>query len=151
MAGRIVVGVDNSPAAVEALRFAADEARLRNARIVAVHAWTYMPAAGVGDPGLMALPDTDVPGLLEAEREAAETSLRKAIEGAFPEGPPDELEARLVDTDPEQALLAAAKDAELVVVGSRGHGDLSSALLGSVSSHVVHHAACPVVVVKAPS
>jgi nucleotide-binding universal stress UspA family protein len=92
-----------------------------------------------------------VPGLLEAEREAAETSLRKAIEGAFPEGPPDELEARLVDTDPEQALLAAAKDAELVVVGSRGHGDLSSALLGSVSSHVVHHAACPVVVVKAPS
>jgi nucleotide-binding universal stress UspA family protein len=99
----------------------------------------------------MALPETDVPGLLEAEREAAETRLRQAIEGAFPEGRPDELEARLVDTDPEQALLSAAKDAELVVVGSRGHGDLASALLGSVSSHVVQHAACPVVVVKAPS
>jgi nucleotide-binding universal stress UspA family protein len=151
MAGTIVVGVDNSPAAVEALRFAAEEARLRKARIVALHAWTYMPAASVGDPGLMALPETDVPGLLEAEREAAETRLRQAIEGAFPEGRPDELEARLVDTDPEQALLSAAKDAELVVVGSRGHGDLASALLGSVSSHVVQHAACPVVVVKAPS
>jgi nucleotide-binding universal stress UspA family protein len=151
MAGTIVVGVDNSPAAVEALRFAADEASLRNARIVAVHAWTYVPAAGVGDPGLMALPETDVPGLLDAEREAAETRLRKAIDTAFPEGPPGGMEARLVDTDPEHALLAAAKDAELVVVGSRGHGDLASALLGSVSSHVVHHAECPVVVVKAPS
>jgi len=98
----------------------------------------------------MAMPEGDVPGLLEAEREAAEKRLRRAIDEAFPGGSQVEVEARLVDSDAAHALLSQGAGADLIVVGSRGRGDIASALLGSVSSHVVHHADCPVVVVKAP-
>lgn len=150
MAGTIVVGVDGSEAARAALQFAAEEAKLRDARLVAVLAWTYIPAPAAGDVGLMAMPEGDVPGLIEAEREAATTTLERALREAFGDSPPVEVEPRLVDGDPADALVSEAKDAELVVVGSRGRGDLKSALLGSVSSHVVQHAPCPVVVVKAP-
>ncbi len=52
---------------------------------------------------------------------------------------------------PGDVLVDAAADADLVVVGSRGRGGIKSALLGSVSSHVAHHAPCPVVIVRAPS
>ena len=149
VAGTIVVGVDESAAAHAALRFAAEEAGLRGARLVAVHAWTYFAAPGIGEPG-MAMPEGDVPGLLEAEREAAEKRLRRAIDEAFPGGSQVEVEARLVDSDAAHALLSQGAGADLIVVGSRGRGDIASALLGSVSSHVVHHADCPVVVVKAP-
>lgn len=149
MAGKIVVGVDGSTAARAALQFAAEEAKLRGARVLAVHAWTYFPAPGIGEPGLMAMPEGDVPGLLEAERESAESLLTRAIEEAFPGGADVEVESRLVDAEAEDVLVSEAKDAELVVVGSRGRGGIASALLGSVSSHVVQHAPCPVVVVKA--
>jgi nucleotide-binding universal stress UspA family protein len=149
MAGKIVVGVDGSTAARAALQFAAEEAKLRGARVLAVHAWTYFPAPGIGEPGLMAMPEGDVLGLLEAERKSAESLLTRAIEEAFPEGADVEVESRLVDADAEDVLVSEAKDAELVVVGSRGRGGIASALLGSVSSHVVQHAPCPVVVVKA--
>jgi nucleotide-binding universal stress UspA family protein len=54
----------------------------------------------------------------------------------------------VVENSPATALLDAAKDADLVIVGSRGHGGLASILLGSVSSQVVHHAHCPVLVVR---
>jgi nucleotide-binding universal stress UspA family protein len=150
VAGTIVVGVDGSEAAKAALQFAAEEARWREARVVAVHAWTYFPAPGIGEPGMMAMPEGDVPGLLEAEREAAERTLNHAIDEAFPGGPPVEIEPRLVDADATDALLSEGEKADLIVVGSRGRGDIASALLGSVSSHVVHHARCPVVVVKGP-
>ena len=150
MAGSIVVGVDASEAAQAALRFAAEEAKLRGAGLLAIHAWMYVPAPVAGDPGLMAMPEGDVPGVLEAERESAERVLEQALQEAFPDGPSVELESRLVEDDPTDALVAAAAQADLVVVGSRGRGDIASALLGSVSSHVVQHAPCPVVVVKAP-
>jgi nucleotide-binding universal stress UspA family protein len=98
----------------------------------------------------MAMPEGDVPGLIEAERDAAATALDRALAEAFGDAPPVGVEPRLVDGDAGDALVSEAKDAELVVVGSRGRGNLKSALLGSVSSHVLHHAPCPVVVVKAP-
>jgi nucleotide-binding universal stress UspA family protein len=150
VAGTIVVGVDGSEAAQAALRFAAEEAALRDARIVAIHSWMYIPAPVAGDPGLLAMPEGDVPGMLEAERNVAETSLERALAEAFPQGPPVEIESRLVEDDAGEAIVAEAASADLVVIGSRGRGNIKSALLGSVSSHVVHHAPCPVVVVKAP-
>ena len=150
MGGTIVVGVDGSEAAQAALSFAAEEATLRAARIVAIHSWMYIPAPVAGDPGLMAMPEGDVPGVLEAERNVAETSLARALQEAFPQGAPVEIESRLVEDDPGEAIVSAAASADLVVIGSRGRGNIKSALLGSVSSHVVHHAPCPVVVVKAP-
>lgn len=150
VAGTIVVGVDGSPPSQAALRFASDEARLRDARVVAVHAWTYVSAAPLGEPGMLPMPTPDLPGLLEAERDAADGELQAAIRAALGEKPPVEIEPRLVEGDAAESLVAAAQGADLVVVGSRGRGGLASALLGSVSSHVVHHATCPVVVVKAP-
>jgi nucleotide-binding universal stress UspA family protein len=148
MPGTILVGVDGSKPSQAALRFAADEGRLRDATVVAVHAWTFVSAAQIGEPGLMPIPSGDLPGLLEAERNGAEIALRGAIEDAFDGTPPVEIEPRLVEGEAAEALVEEAKSADLVVVGSRGRGGLASALLGSVSSHVIHHAACPVVVVK---
>jgi nucleotide-binding universal stress UspA family protein len=148
MAGTIVVGVDGSPPSIAALRWAAEEAKLRDARLVALHAWVFIPPAPLAEPGLGPIPAADLPGQLEAQKEAAEAEFAAAIEEAFPEGPPVEIERRLTENDAGEALEGEAKGADLVVVGSRGRSGITAALLGSVSRHVVDHAACPVVVVK---
>ena len=148
MPGTIVVGVDGSDAAREALRWAADEARVREARLVAVHAWTFVSSAPIGDPGMIAIPAGDLSGQLEAESEAAGAVLARAIADALGEAPEVEIEARLVEDDPGDALVAESDAADLVVVGSHGKSGIRAALLGSVSRHVVDHARCPVVVVK---
>lgn len=151
VAGTIVVGVDGSDASREALRWAAAEAALREARVIAVHVFAFMPLTAIGDPGMIPMPAGDLPGQLDAERTGAQAELDTAVADAFPDGQPKDFEPRLVEGDPADALVAEAGSAELIVVGSRGRGGLKSALLGSVSGHVIHHAACPVVVVKAPS
>lgn len=150
MAGSIVVGVDGSPPSLAALRWAADEAALRDARLVALHAWTFVPPAPIGEPGLIPVPAADLPGQLEAERAAAEAELESALAEAFPERAAVDIEERLVEEPAGDALVAAAEEADLVVVGSSGRSGLASVLLGSVSRHVVQHARSPVVVVKTP-
>jgi len=149
MPDTIVVGVDGSPESLAALRWAADEARLRGARLVAVHAWLFAPPPEVGAPGMFPVPAFDLPGAVEAERDAAETDLGAALANAFPEGAPVEVESKLVEDDAGEALVRESKQADLVVVGSRGRSGIAAALLGSISKHVVDHAPCPVVVVKA--
>lgn len=149
MPGTIVVGVDGSDPSVAALRWAAEEAVLREAKLLAVHAWSYVPPAPIAEPGMIPLPASDLVGQLDAERGAAQAELEATIDDAFPSGRPVEIEERLVEESAGEALVAAGADAELLVVGSSGRGALASALLGSVSRHVVSHAHCPVVVVKA--
>jgi nucleotide-binding universal stress UspA family protein len=149
VSGTIVVGVDGSDPSVAALRWAAEEAVLREAKLVAVHAWAYVPPAPIAEPGMIPLPATDLVGQLDAERGAAQAELEAAIDDAFPSGRPVEIEERLVEESAGEALVAAGVEAELLVVGSSGRGGLASAILGSVSRHVVSHADCPVVVVKA--
>ncbi|ATE53506.1 universal stress protein [Actinosynnema pretiosum] len=132
----IVVGVDGSPAARAALRWAVDEAALRGCRVDAVLAWhleygQLMAPAPVG---------VDRDELRAAHREA----LQEAIAGL------ENVRGVLVEGDARDALVTASHDAQLLVVGSRGMGLLRTALLGSVSSYCVHHAACPVVVLRAP-
>lgn len=146
MQQRIVVGVDGSEHASAALRWAVEEAALRGASLVAVHAWRFVPPPPIGAPDLLAIPVGDMAGDLEAERAAAERALESSI--ASVEGAAG-AERRLVEGDPAEVLVAEAQQATLLVVGSRGRGGLASALLGSVSSHVTHHAPCPVVVVRA--
>lgn len=148
MAGVIVVGVDGSDASLEALRWAADEARLRGAGVVALHAWAFVPAAPIGDPGMIAIPAGDLAGQLEAESEAARAALADAVAAVFGAEPDVEVEQRLVEAEAAEALVAESKRAELVVVGSHGRSGLRAAILGSVSRHVVEHAHCPVVVVR---
>ena len=144
-----MVGVDGSAASRAALRWAAEEARLRGAALVALHAWAYVPPPPIGEPGMIPLPAGDLAGQLEAERAAAEAELDAALADAFPEGEPEGLERRLVEGDPAEVLEAEAARADLLVVGSRGRSGFASVLLGSVTRHVVDHAPCPVVVVKA--
>jgi nucleotide-binding universal stress UspA family protein len=151
MPGTIVVGVDGSAASHEALRWAAEEARVRDARVVAVHVWSYVPMAPIGDPGMVPMPAVDMPGHIAAEQAAASADLDAAIADAVGAEPAEELERRLAEGDAGEVLVAESTDADLVVVGSHGRTGIRAALLGSVSRHVVEHAACPVVVVKAPS
>lgn len=151
VSGSIVVGVDGSEASYDALRWAAEEARLRSARLVAVYAWSFVPPQPIGDPGMLAMPAGDLPGQLEAESAAAEVALDDAIRDALGAEPAVDLERRLVEGDAGDVLVAESNAAELVVVGSHGRSGFKAALLGSVSRHVVDHAACPVVVVKASS
>lgn len=149
VSGVIVVGVDGSNASSEALRWGAEEARLRSARLIAVHAWSFVPPQPIGDPGMLAMPAGDLPGQLTAESDAARMALDGAVAEALGSEHVIEVERRLVEGDAGDALVAASAEAELVVVGSHGRTGLKAAILGSVSRHVVDHAACAVVVVKA--
>ena len=149
MSGTIVVGVDGSDASHEALRWAAAEAKLREAQLVVVHAWSFVPAQSLGDPGMLAVPAGDLAGQLSAESEAAGTVLDNAVDTALGADPAVEVDRRLVEGDAGEAVLAEGAEADVIVVGSHGRTGLKAALLGSVSRHVVDHAKCPVVVVKA--
>jgi nucleotide-binding universal stress UspA family protein len=151
MAGTIVVGVDGSSPSIAALRWAADEAVLREANVIALHAWTFVPPGPIAEPGMIPLSGGDLTGTLDAERSAAESELSSAMAAAFPGGTPNDVEARLVEDDAGAALVGESESADLVVVGSSGRGGLASALLGSVSRHVAQRARCPVVVVKESS
>ncbi|MEP7223651.1 MAG: universal stress protein [Actinomycetota bacterium] len=148
MPGTIVVGVDGSAASRAALRWAAQEAGLRGARLVAVHAWAFVPVTPIGDPGMIPMPAVDFPGQLEAEQRAAHADFDTAIAEAL--GTELEIETRLVEGEAGDALMSESAGADLVVVGSHGRSGIKAALLGSVSRHVIDRAACPVVVVKAP-
>ena len=151
MVKAIVVGVDGSDASLAALRWAAGEARLRGSSLRAIHAWSFVPAQPIGDPGMLAMPAGDLPGQLAAESDAARSALETAVSEALGAEPSVEIEQRIVEGDAGDALVAESTSADLVVVGSHGRTGLKAAVLGSVSRHVVSHAACPVVVVKASS
>lgn len=140
----IVVGVDDSPAAQAALVWALREAAVRRAPLVAVHAW-LMPVYGFSYPGMGALPDVG-PAAAQAAQNLVDDRVKQAcdvVPGA------DTVDIRTVAAQgaPAQALVERSTEAALVVVGSRSEGLLSRAVLGSVSSSVLHHARCPVVVV----
>jgi nucleotide-binding universal stress UspA family protein len=141
----IVVGVDGSACAHAALEFAASEAALRGARLRIVCAWDIPPAmyAGGFAPGF----DQET---LDAFRDNAETIVRTELAEAKRLQPSIEVEARTSEGQAAEVLLEAARDASLIVVGNRGHGGFASLLLGSVSQHVVHHAPCPVLVIREP-
>lgn len=134
--GLIVVGVDGSENSRQALRWALDEARLRQAQVRVVHAWWIYPmlADEMDDPH----PTDDAGG---AVQKFVTETLREQ----------DNVEVEAVAVQGQQAsaaLVDAAKDAKLLVVGSRGAGGFSSLLLGSVSQQCAQHAPCPVAIVR---
>lgn len=139
----IVVGVDHSEGAKAALRFALEEATLRQATLRVVHAWQY---AYIGSTGF----ESSYPALggdVKELRDAAAGDLDATLREAIPETGTVEVERRVVKNAPSAALVDESRDADMVVVGSRGHGGFAGLLLGSVSQQVAHHAACPVVIV----
>ncbi|MDZ7732879.1 MAG: universal stress protein [Acidimicrobiia bacterium] len=133
----LVVGLDGSPASRRALRLAATLAGPFGATVRAVEAWEFTPLGAL--TGRSSDPD-------ELQRAAQHRVERVAAEelGA---GPTIDLECVAVEADAADALVAESAGADLVLVGSRGLGGFSGLLVGSVSQKVVHHGACPVVVV----
>lgn len=138
----LVVGVDGSAAARAALEWAVEDARRRGCRVDAVTAWHPDYGFVIGAASAQVVMSMSP----EAMRAAAQSGLDKAVEGF--EGV--EIRPILVEADPRTALTEASKDAELLVVGNRGHSTIVEAILGSVSSYCVHHASCPVVVIREP-
>ncbi len=139
----IVVGVDGSECARAALEFAAREAALRKARLRIVCAWEIPPAVYGGGFA----PTLDQP-TLDAFRDGAETVVQEAVVAAKELQSTIECEGNAAQGQPAEVLLQEARDADLIVVGNRGHGGFASLLLGSVSHQVVQHAPCPVTVVR---
>lgn len=142
----IVVGVDQSVGAEAALRFGLDEARLRQATLRAVYAWEYGYWSASGFEGA----SPPVGGGLEDVRRAAEASLDAALAEAIPDVQGAKIERRAVQGRAAEVLVHESLHADLLVVGSRGHGGFTGLLLGSVSQQCAHHAHCPVVIVRTP-
>ncbi|MFE9423886.1 universal stress protein [Kitasatospora sp. NPDC006697] len=144
MTRRIVVGVDGSPAANAALRWAARQAAATGAEVVeAVGVWelpSYYALAG----GALPPPSEE----LNPQR-LSEQILHDAVLAVLGEQPAVKVAEVVLPGPPAAALLRQAEGAELLVVGSRGLGGFAGVLLGSVSRHVVEHAPCPAVVVRA--
>lgn len=133
---RIVVGIDGSENAEQALRFALEEARLRGATLELVCAWEVPSLAYSGGYAPATL------------GEDLESDARKLLEEAAERcGTVVPIELRAVKGQAADALMHAAEGADLLVVGSRGHGGFTRLLLGSVSQQVAHHTRVPLAIV----
>jgi nucleotide-binding universal stress UspA family protein len=139
----IVIGVDGSDVAKEALQLGLHEAAIRGTRARAVHAWMATAGVPMTGPGMVAPVD------LDSLRKAAEQLLRTTVEAVAGESA-DQVERVVVESPAGPAIIDNARDAELIVIGRRGRGVVKSLVLGSVSGHVVLHATCPVLVVPSP-
>ena len=144
MAG-IVAGVDGSHDAHRALEWAMQEAAARHAPLTVI---TVHQAAASGWIGTPIFLPVDQPAAEQARQAAGEAVAKAAAQ--LGESPPVAVTVRAVSGFPAQELIEASRDADLLVVGSRGGGGFARLMLGSVSDQVVHHAHCPVVVVPGP-
>lgn len=144
--GRIVVGVDGSEQSEAALRWAVDAARLRGATVEAVHAYEPMPMVGYGFAPAPVATDM-VEEMAQTARQDAKRLVDEAIRRV--EAGDVMVEAVAVEeVGAARALVERSRDADLLVVGSRGRGGFQELLLGSVSHQAANHAACPVVIVR---
>ena len=138
---RIVVGVDGSAPSIRALQWAARQADWSGATLEVLTAWTFPE-----HPAPLGL-EIHVPWPDELIAEAR-VKLDEVIGDALPNIDPRRVIARVIRGSAVRVLLDAARDAELLVVGSCGRGAMAELLLGSVSENCVRHADCPVVVVR---
>lgn len=135
----IVVGVDESQGAAQALRWAIAEGELHDAEVTAVMAWGYLA------PQVSIMGESIAP--LHVEIDAVET-LHASIASAVGADRASLVRAQVVCDLPARALIEASEDADLLVVGARGVGGYRALLLGSVSQHCLHHATTPIAVVR---
>lgn len=143
--GPVLLGVDGSPAAADAVAFAFDEAAVRGTGLVALHAWTTWNVPVPPPPEDPALPYAYERGMLAQDEERL---LAEALAGGAERYPHVRVERRPVREATRPALIDASGQAQLLVVGARGRGGFTGLLLGSVSQAVLHHAHCPVAVVR---
>ena len=135
---KVVVGVDGSECGQEALRWAQQYVAGVGGQITAVTAWHFPPLT-TAEGGVA--PTTPDP------QRVAEQHLADALAKAELGGTSD-IQQVVAHGHPAGVLIERSRDADLLVVGTRGHGGFTGMLLGSVSAHCVHHAHCPVVVVR---
>ncbi|MER7078932.1 Nucleotide-binding universal stress protein, UspA family [Saccharopolyspora kobensis] len=137
--GPVVVGVDNSSGSRAALRYALEAAARYECELLAVQVWEYVEPTPIVPPlehELVELRDEALRGLSEQLSGCAE---------AYPNVPVRRIAQR---GHPVAELAAAAEEARLLVVGHRGRGGFAGLLLGSVAAGVLHHAPCPVAIVR---
>lgn len=134
---RIVVGVDGSVTSKAALRWAARQGRLTGAVVEAVIAWEVPAITGYPVP----VSDVDW-------EELSTQIVTDAIAEVAAVEEPTEIRYKVAKGNAAQVLLDASAGADLLVVGSRGHGGFVAALLGSTGLHCAHHATCPVMIIR---
>jgi nucleotide-binding universal stress UspA family protein len=156
--GTIVVGVDGSPGSDAALRWALAEARLRGSRVRLLHAYEtpHLPVTdvGLGVAGGIALPGESTEEI-QGLRAAVEQDARRIVDDALRRAGGEAAEGLEIDRvaahgPPAATLIESARNAELLVLGSRGRGGFLGLLLGSVSQQCAQHPPCPVVILPAP-
>ena len=140
----IIVGVDGSGHSRHALEWAIREATVRHVPLTVLT--VKQAAAGYWGGPVIYPGDQD---LAEKAREMAQEETDSTLEKIGLESGPSSITVRAVVGLAPEALLEAAADADMLVVGSRGAGGFKRLLMGSVSTQVTHHAACPVVVIPA--
>ena len=137
-AAPVVAAVDGSEESRLALRWAFEYAQMSGAPVEAVIAWEIPPTYGLA-------PSYDDVDFEKKAQETAEETIRAVVGDNAP------VTLRVERGHPAPILLTASGHAQLLVVGSRGHGAFAGMLLGSVSQHCVHQAHCPVVVIRRPN
>ena len=140
----IIVGIDGSGQSRRALDWAIHEAAVRHAPLTVI---TVQQAMTNFWTGPMIYPEDSE--LAEHARKIAQDETDDALRGAAEDARPPEVIVLAVPGFPAEAILGVAKDADMIVVGSRGAGGFRKLLLGSVATQVTHHAHCPVVVIPA--
>ena len=136
---RVVVGVEDGASSAPAVEFALEQAEARGAEVTALHAFPgRLPYAG----------ELALPSRLEVDDSTAQRVLSEALAGATEDHPDVELTREAVAGRPDQLLSGASMQAGLVVVGARGRNPFTRLLLGSVGQHLLHHAQCPVAIVR---
>jgi nucleotide-binding universal stress UspA family protein len=129
----VIVGVDGSESSRHALQWGIWHAGIAGGRVVAIQAWELHSMYHLEE-------------IAEQIKDAAAKSLRETIRSVGIDL--DDVEHHVVEGYPVEVLLAQSGQAQLLVIGNRGRGGFAGALLGSVSQHCVHHARCPVVMVR---
>lgn len=137
-AGGIVVGVDGSASSLAALEWGAHQAELTGSALHAVTVWAWPTTYGYPIP---------VATGFDPAADAAKV-LDDAVAGIRRAHPSIEIRTSVLEGSTAKALVESSRGAEILVVGSRGHGELAGMLLGSVSEHCAAHAHCPVLVVR---
>ncbi|MGW2832675.1 universal stress protein [Streptomyces sp. NPDC001286] len=146
--GPVLLAVDGSPAGDAAVEFALTEAALRDVPLVALHVWNTLSARAQespGDPPLAVVSDVD--HLRDVEQRLLDETVARHCPNR-PNPPQVAVERRLVRSRIRPALIDASREAQLMVVGARGRGGFTGLLLGSVGQALLHHAHCPVTVVR---
>ncbi|OLT01340.1 hypothetical protein BJF90_32290 [Pseudonocardia sp. CNS-004] len=138
----IVVGVEGTADGDDAIAFAFDAAASRHVELTAVHVWR--PVTGPFDRDPLA----DRPAIRDEELRSLDDRLAEYLAGWAQKHPQVLVRRLLVHGRPAPCLLEQAQQAQLVVVGSHGRGELAGLVLGSVGNVLVHHAPCPVAVVR---